>query len=134
MHVNRALYLNQKYVKSYKITREEIIPDLNSMYNIYCAPVEFAVQPDCRPPARYFPGGITVNPGGLQYSFSICKAEEGGDAVDTPAGDNAVPERTGSPGCERMKALVYRGKTAPQESAWAGRANICTINHTIICF
>ncbi len=35
---------------------------------IYCALVEFAVQPDCRPPARYFPGGITVNPGGLQYN------------------------------------------------------------------
>ena len=34
---------------------------------LYCAPVEFAVQLDCRPPARYFPGGITVNPGGLQY-------------------------------------------------------------------
>ncbi len=34
---------------------------------LYCTPVEFAVQPDCRPPARYFPGGITVNPGGLQY-------------------------------------------------------------------
>ena len=38
---------------------------------LYCAPVEFAVQPDCRPPARYFPGDITVNPGGLQY---ICRA------------------------------------------------------------
>ena len=37
------------------------------LYILYCAPVEFAVQPDCRPPARYFPGGITVNPGGLQY-------------------------------------------------------------------
>ncbi len=34
---------------------------------LYCAPVEFAAQPDCRPPARYFPGSITVNPGGLQY-------------------------------------------------------------------
>ncbi len=41
--------------------------DLLEAY-LYCAPVEFAVQPDCRPPARYFPGGITVNPGGLQYS------------------------------------------------------------------
>ena len=39
--------------------------------HLYCAPVEFAVQPDCRPPARYFPGDITVNPGGLQY---ICRA------------------------------------------------------------
>jgi hypothetical protein len=37
-----------------------------SMCYLYCAPVEFAVQPDCRPPAMHFPGGITVNPGGLQ--------------------------------------------------------------------
>ena len=37
--------------------------------HLYCAPVEFAVQPDCRPPARYFPGDITVNPGGLQYMY-----------------------------------------------------------------
>jgi hypothetical protein len=34
---------------------------------LYYAPVKFAVQPDCRPPARYFSEGITVNPGGLQY-------------------------------------------------------------------
>ena len=26
------------------------------------------MQPDCRPPARYFSGSITVNPGGLQYN------------------------------------------------------------------
>ncbi len=46
--------------------------NINCYYkNIYCAPVEFAVQPDCRPPARYFPGGITVNPGGLQYNNAI---------------------------------------------------------------
>jgi len=35
--------------------------------DLYCVPVKFAVQPDCRPPAKYFPGDITVNPGGLQY-------------------------------------------------------------------
>ena len=30
---------------------------------------KFTVQPDCRSPARYFPRGITVNPGGLQYMY-----------------------------------------------------------------
>ncbi len=39
----------------------------NEIRLLYCIPIEFAVQPDCRPPARYFPEGITVNPGGLQY-------------------------------------------------------------------
>ena len=40
---------------------------------LYCTPIEFAVQPDCRPPARYFPEGITVNPGGLQYKSDFIK-------------------------------------------------------------
>ncbi len=35
---------------------------------LYWAPFKFAVRPDCRPPARYFPGDTTVNPGGLQYN------------------------------------------------------------------
>ena len=39
--------------------------------NLYCAPVKFSVQPDCRPPARYFPRNITVNPDGLQYRRQI---------------------------------------------------------------
>ena len=46
---------------------DEVKQYLYYMMNLYCTPVEFAVQPDCRPPARYFPEGITVNPGGLQY-------------------------------------------------------------------
>jgi hypothetical protein len=37
------------------------------MTNLYCAPVKVAVHPDCRPPAKHFPGDATVNPGGLQY-------------------------------------------------------------------
>ncbi len=39
---------------------------------VYCTPVKFTVWPDCRPPARHFPGYITVNPGGLQYK-TPCK-------------------------------------------------------------
>ncbi len=35
---------------------------------LYCTPVKFTVWPDCRPPARHFPGCITVNSGGLQYN------------------------------------------------------------------
>jgi len=31
------------------------------------------VQPDCRPSARYFPGGTTVNPGGLEYRATLIK-------------------------------------------------------------
>ena len=38
---------------------------------LYCAPVKYSVRPDCRPPARYFPGDTTVNPGGLQYIYCI---------------------------------------------------------------
>ncbi len=46
---------------------------------LYCTPIEFAVQPDCRPPARYFPEGITVNPGGLQYNLWVGYAPCGVD-------------------------------------------------------
>ena len=38
------------------------------VFDLYCTPVKFAVQPDCRPPAKCFPGDATVNPGGLQYN------------------------------------------------------------------
>lgn len=41
---------------------------------LYRAPVKFAVQPDCRPPVRYFSGETTVNPGGLQYNRIPCEA------------------------------------------------------------
>jgi len=34
-------------------------------HKLYRTPIKFAVQSDCRPPAKYFPRGITVNPGGL---------------------------------------------------------------------
>jgi hypothetical protein len=34
---------------------------------LYCRPVKFAVSPDCRAPARYLSGSVTVNSGGLQY-------------------------------------------------------------------
>ncbi len=37
------------------------------------------MQPDCRPPARYFPEGITVNPGGLQYKYDTQLLVEGQD-------------------------------------------------------
>ena len=37
------------------------------------------MQPDCRPPARYFPEGITVNPGGLQYNLWVGYAPCGVD-------------------------------------------------------
>ena len=37
---------------------------------IYCTPVKYAVQLDCRPPARCFHEYTTVNPGGLQYKYS----------------------------------------------------------------
>ena len=60
------------YEISFVETEEQLKQVLDFCYNIlYCTPVEFAVQPDCRPPARYFPGGITVNPGGLQYTMCI---------------------------------------------------------------
>ena len=49
----------------------------NGIWLLYCTPIEFAVQPDCRPPARYFPEGITVNPGGLQYKEEENMAAEG---------------------------------------------------------
>ncbi len=39
--------------------------------NLYCTPIKFTVQPDCEPPVMYFPDGITVNSGGLQYMFII---------------------------------------------------------------
>ena len=35
---------------------------------LYCTPIKFTVQPDCEPPVIYFPDGITVNSGGLQYN------------------------------------------------------------------
>ena len=47
------------------------MPSPDKYNNIYWAPVKFAVQPDCRPPARYFSGDTIVNPGGLQYSTSV---------------------------------------------------------------
>ncbi len=37
---------------------------------LYCTPVKYAVQLDCRPPARCFHEYTTVNPGGLQYKYS----------------------------------------------------------------
>ena len=43
--------------------------------NLYCTPVKFAVQSDCRSPAKYFSGGTTVNPGGLQYKKASGGAE-----------------------------------------------------------
>ena len=66
---HRWKYLERiMYEISFVETEEQLKQVLDFCYNIlYCTPVEFAVQPDCRPPARYFPGGITVNPGGLQY-------------------------------------------------------------------
>ncbi len=35
--------------------------------NLYCMPIKFSTQPDCRPPVWYFPKGIPANPGGLKY-------------------------------------------------------------------
>ena len=44
------------YQISFVETEEQLKQVLDFCYNIlYCTPVEFAVQPDCRPPARYFP-------------------------------------------------------------------------------
>ncbi len=54
------------------------------MDDLYCTPVEFAVQPDCRPPARYNVGCANINPGGLQYS------DEKGAAGEDSRG---IPER-----------------------------------------
>ncbi len=48
---------------------------------LYCAPVKFAVQPDCRPPAKYFPGDTTVNSGGLQYMIKNQKAADKDDIL-----------------------------------------------------
>ena len=57
--------LQKLYLKEYG-QAGEILTELTEK-NLYCAPVKFAVQPDCRPSAKYFPGDTTVNPGGLQY-------------------------------------------------------------------
>ena len=47
------------------------LPSWDSAMHLCCIPVEFAAKPDCRPPARYFPGSINVNPGALQYILTI---------------------------------------------------------------
>ncbi len=44
-----------------------------SYYYLYCTPIKFTVQPDCEPPVMYFPDGITVNSGGLQYNRLLLK-------------------------------------------------------------
>ncbi len=48
----------------------------------YVCGYKFAVQPDCRPSARYFPKGITVSLGGLHYNETYrqnYKGEKYGD-------------------------------------------------------
>ena len=48
----------------------------------YVCGYKFAVQPDCRPSAKYFPKGITVSLGGLHYNETYrqnYKGEKYGD-------------------------------------------------------
>ncbi len=53
--------------------------------NLYCTPVMFTVWPDCRSPARHFPGCIAVNSGGLQYNNGI-------DAIPAPEGRDGITD------------------------------------------
>ena len=43
----------------------------------------------------------------MKNKFSACWAEEGGDAVDTPADDNAVLVWTAGADYSRNNAMVY---------------------------
>ncbi len=47
-------------INKVKISKVHNIEEYSLTYyapkNLYCAPVRFTVWPDCRPPARHFPG------------------------------------------------------------------------------
>ena len=60
---DKALNIDKKDIEQYlsevkeavQSDRYRLTRNTKRQDNIYCTPVEFAVQPDCRPPARYFP-------------------------------------------------------------------------------
>ena len=64
----RHVYFAKPSCHPARISRQPFPVAYRRFIYVYCTPVKFAAQPDCRPPASYFPEDTTVNPGNLQYN------------------------------------------------------------------